>query len=258
MSKQKDSTTLVCLFHHQDHAQAAISDLRQAGIAHSSISLIGGPNAPADALAKSNLASLGMPDKDYNHLKDGVRDGGLVVAVSGIGKNSDAVEDVFEKHSAHQIDEAQSTNREAMAAAPLAAVPAVAESVDGQAAIPVIEEELVVGKRTVDQGGVRVYRRVVEIPVEESVTLREEHVVMERRPVDRAVNASDDAFANRTIELGETAEEAVTSKNARVVEEVLVGKTASQHVEKIHDTVRKTEVEVEEIPASQKFDPTSR
>lgn len=260
MSQQKDSTTLVCLFHRQDHAQAAISDLRQAGIAQSSLSIIGGPNAPADALEKSKLASLGMPDKDYNHLRDGVREGGVVVAVADVTHKSDAVEDIFEKHSAHQIDEARSSNRAVSAAAvpPAAAIPVAAESVDGQAAIPVIEEELVVGKRAVDQGGVRVYRHVVEVPVEESVNLREEHVVMDRRPVNRAVSNTDAAFEDRTIEMTETAEEAVVAKNARVVEEVLIGKTASQHVETIHDTVRKTEVDVEEIPGGQKNDSTFR
>jgi len=102
----------------------------------------------------------------------------------------------------------------------------------------------------VDQGGVRVYRRVIDIPVDQSVTLREEHVTMDRRPVSRAVTDPDVAFGARTIELTETAEEAVVSKSARVVEEVLVGKTASQHTETIHDTVRRTEVEVEEIPGS--------
>lgn len=254
MAQQKQSTTLVCLFHHQDHAQAAVSDLRQSGIAQSSISVIGGPNAPADALEKSKLASLGMPDKDYNHLRDGVREGGVVVAVADVTDRSDAVEDIFEKHSAHKIDETQSGN----GAAPAAAMPAAVKSVDGQTAIPVVEEELVVGKRAVDQGGVRVYRRVVEIPVEESVNLREERVVMERRPVNRAVSDTDGAFESRTIEMTETAEEAVVAKNARVVEEVSIGKTASQHVETVHDTVRKTEVDVEEIPGDLKTDSTPR
>ena len=262
MSQQKDSTTLVCLFHRQDHAQAAVSDLHQAGIAQSSISIIGGPNAPADALDKSKLASLGMPDRDYNHLRDGVRDGGVVVAVADVTDTSDAVEDIFGKHSARQIDEAESSNREVAATAaaiPLAtAVPVAADAVTEQTAIPVIEEELVVGKRAVDQGGVRVYRHVVEIPVEESVSLREEHVVIERRPVNRAVSDTDGAFENKTIEMTETAEEAVIAKNARVVEEVLIGRTASQHVETIHDTVRKTEVDIEELPGSRKSDSTSR
>lgn len=260
MSLEKDLTTLVCLFHTQDNAQAAMNDLRQAGIAQSGITLIGGPNAPADALEKSELASLGMPDKDYDHLKDGIRDGGLVVAVTTDAGNSDTVEDIFAKHSAKKIDEASKTGADQYAAAalPLAAAPLAMETMQGQTAIPVVAEELVVGKRTVDQGGVRVFRRVVEIPVEQSVNLREEHVTIERRPVDRAVSDSDLAFGDRTIELTETAEEAVISKNARVVEEVLVGKKASEHVETIHDTVRKTEVEVEQVAATETFNSPRR
>ncbi len=257
---QKNLTTLVCLFHHQDNAQAAMDDLRQAGVAQSAMTIIGGPDAPADALEKSELASLGMPDKDYDHLKGGIRDGGMVVAVSTEESKSDLVEDIFAKHSAKKIDEAMKTAMEPenTAALPLAAASTQAGTIEAETAIPVVAEELVVGKRKVDQGGVRVFRRVVEIPVEESVSLREEHVTMERRPVDRAVTDSDQAFGNRTIELTETAEEAVISKNARVVEEVLVGKQASEHVETVRDTVRKTEVEVEQIPTTEAFDSTKR
>lgn len=253
---QKDLTTLVCLFHTQENAQAAINDLRQAGIAQSGMTLIGGPNAPADDLEKSELASLGMPDQDYDHLKHGIRDGGLVVAVSTTASKSHLVEEIFAKHSAEKIDETTNAGAGtyAAASAPIAAAPIVSDAVQGETAIPVVAEELVVGKRAVDQGGVRVFRRVVEIPVEESVNLREEHVTVERRPVDRNATDSDIAFGDRTIELTETAEEAVISKDARVVEEVLVGKQASERVQTIHDTVRKTEVDVEQIPATDTSD----
>ena len=249
MSPQKDTTTLVCLFHHQDHAHAAINDLRQAGLDSSLISTVGGPGADSDVFEKSELAALGMPDKDYDHLKDGVQDGGVVVAVEASANQSAAVEKIFQAHSAKQIDETERVKREEFAAAPVAAAP-LAENLQSETAIPIVQEDLVVGKRQVDQGGVRVYRRVIEIPVEESVSLHEEHVVMERRPVDRAISDSDSAFGTRTIELTETAEEVVLSKNARVVEEGLVGKTASDHMETVHDTVRRTEVEVEQIPAN--------
>ena len=258
MSLKTDATTLVCLFHHQDHARDAINDLRQAGIPESAVSVIGGPGTPADALEKSELASLGMPDKDYDHLKQGIRNGGLVLAVSALERKTDSVEAIFKKHSAKQIDEAQTTGAKLATVASPVAAPVMADVADGQQLIPVIEEELVIGKRTVDQGGVRVYRRVVEIPVEQSVTLQEDHVVLERKQVNRAVSDQDMPFQDRSIELTETAEEAVVSKNARVVEELLVGKSTSQHVETIQDTVRKTEVDVEDIPAARTTDPQRR
>jgi uncharacterized protein (TIGR02271 family) len=115
-------------------------------------------------------------------------------------------------------------------------------------AIPVVQEELKVGKRTVQRGGVRVYQRVIETPVQEDITLREEHVTIERHPVDQAI-APDQvpAFQEKSFELRESAEEAVVQKSARVVEEVVVGKEVSQRQEQISDTVRSTDVEVEQI-----------
>jgi stress response protein YsnF len=92
------------------------------------------------------------------------------------------------------------------------------------ARIPVVEEELKVGKREVQRGGVRVFSRVKETPVHESVTLREEHVKVERHPVDQPATEADmAAFKEGAVEMREMAEEPVVEKVARVVEEVVVG-----------------------------------
>ncbi|NBJ13476.1 DUF2382 domain-containing protein [Microvirga sp. SYSU G3D207] len=115
--------------------------------------------------------------------------------------------------------------------------------------IPVAEEELHVGKREVGRGRVRIQSRVVERPVQEQVTLREERVDVERRPVSgeyREGTLGSDPFQERTIEVEERGEEAVVSKEARVVEEVVVRKEAETRTETISDTVRKTEVDVED------------
>ncbi|PQO99772.1 hypothetical protein C5614_06805 [Massilia phosphatilytica] len=127
----------------------------------------------------------------------------------------------------------------------------------GKAAIPVVQEEVRVGKRQVERGGVRVFSRMVETPVNETVSLREEHVNVERRPVDRPVSPADvAALKDQTIELRETAEEAIVQKSARVVEEVVVGKEISQRKEQIQDTVRHTEVEVQPLQRSALDDDT--
>lgn len=121
---------------------------------------------------------------------------------------------------------------------------------DRDVAIPVVQEDLKVGKRQVARGGVRVVSRIVETPVDQSISLREEHVNVERRPVDQPLSPSDAAaFKEQSIELRETAEEAVVQKSARVVEEVVVGKEVSQHEQQIHDTLRHTEVNVETLGA---------
>jgi uncharacterized protein (TIGR02271 family) len=114
--------------------------------------------------------------------------------------------------------------------------------------VNLVEESLAVGKRAVGRGGVRVFSRVVEVPVEETVRLREEHAEVQRRVVDRPATEADfAAFKEGTIEVRSTAEEAVVAKSARVVGEVEIGKQVTEREEVVHDTVRKTEVDVEQI-----------
>jgi uncharacterized protein (TIGR02271 family) len=140
-----------------------------------------------------------------------------------------------------------------------ASVPGAMAGMEGTQAIPVIEEELRVGKREVQRGGVRVYSRLVETPVAESVSLREETVRVERRPVDQPVSAADlAALRDSTIEMRETVEEPVVEKVARVVEEVVVGKQVSQHQEQVSDTVRRTEVNIEQLSRTAGSDPGTR
>ena len=112
--------------------------------------------------------------------------------------------------------------------------------------IPVVEEELRVGKRDVDQGGVKVKSHVVETPVTEEVSLQQERVSVERRPVNRPLSANERAFQDRTIEVEQKGQEAVVSKEARVKEEVVLKKDVQQRNQKVSDTVRRTEVEVED------------
>jgi uncharacterized protein (TIGR02271 family) len=119
---------------------------------------------------------------------------------------------------------------------------------DMSTAIPVVQEAIKIGKREVQRGGVRVYSRLVETPVNESIGLREEHVNVVRHAVDRPVDAGDtEVFRERSYEIREMAEEAVVEKSARIVEEVVIGKEVSQHQEHISDTVRHTEVEIENL-----------
>jgi uncharacterized protein (TIGR02271 family) len=119
------------------------------------------------------------------------------------------------------------------------------EAQEGES-IPVIQEELVVGKREVASGSVRVHSFVTETPVQEQIALREEHVSVERRPVEQGMKAGEDLLQERTVEFTETSEEAVVAKTARVVEEVVVRKEVGERVETIEDTVRRTDVEIED------------
>ena len=114
--------------------------------------------------------------------------------------------------------------------------------------IPVIEEELQVGKREVQTGGMRLRSRIIERPVEENLRLREEHVRIERNPVNRPASESDlSTFREGEIEVRERAEVPVVNKQARVVEEINVRKDVEEREETVRETVRKTEVDVENL-----------
>jgi len=169
------------------------------------------------------MVGSGIPEDRAKEYESGVKEGGIVM---GFNPRSEEDAEYFERE--------WNTNK--------------GEHVyRGETTIPVVEEELRVGKREVERGGVRVESRVEEKPVVEEVQLREERVHVERRPVDRPVTDTDKAFREGTLEVTERAEEAVVSKTARVVEEVVVGKQVEEHTETVRDTVRRTDVDVQEV-----------
>jgi uncharacterized protein (TIGR02271 family) len=122
---------------------------------------------------------------------------------------------------------------------------AMASEAGREEVIPLAEEQLVIGKRVVERGQVRVRTYVVERPAEAQVTLRDETVEVERRAVDRPLTDEAGAFSERVVEVTETDEEPVVSKEARIVEEVAVHKRAAERTETVRDTVRRTEVDIE-------------
>ena len=114
--------------------------------------------------------------------------------------------------------------------------------------VPVLEEQVQIGKRKVQRGGVRVVQRMDETPVRELVRLREERAVVERHPADRPATPADfQAFREGAIEVRETVEEPVVSKTAHVVEEVVVGKRVEERTQRVEDVVRRAAVEVEPL-----------
>ena len=226
------------------------------------------------------LRSLFLPDEDRHTYTEGLRRGGYLVSVSASDADYERVIDILDDEGTIDIDErasswrsegwtgtsdilsgntaglttgasgTSSTTTSTASALGAASMNTSSERVSGgDEVIPVAEEELHVSKRDVSHGRVRVRSYVVETPVSEQVNLRQEHVDVERRPVSgltRTGTISGDAFKERTIEVEERSEEAVVSKEARVTEEVVVRKEAEQRTETISDTVRRTEVDVED------------
>ena len=207
----------------------------------------------------ASLKNLMLPEEDRYAYAEGMRRGAVLLNAKVDEGQIDRASDILEHAGAVDLD-AQETEwrKSGWAGYDASAHSSMRGATAGTAptgrqdeTIKVVEEKLVVGKRAVEGGRVRVRSYVVETPVEENVTLHQERVTVERHPVDRAATAADlAAFQERTIEARATSEEAVVSKEARIVEEIGVRKEAADRVETVRDTVRKTEVEVEDNAAN--------
>jgi uncharacterized protein (TIGR02271 family) len=198
------------------------------------------------------LTHLGVSEEDAHVYAESVRRGGALVTVRAEENTAERAAEVMRNHNAVDVDRrAEEWKRGGWSGFDANAQPYSAQNDierDRQTVLPVVEEELNVGKRQVQRGGVRVNARMTEQPVEEQVRLREEHARVERRPVDRPATEADlAAFKEGTIEVRESAEEAVVAKQARVVEEVIVGKEVSERTDTVSDTVRRTEVDVDRV-----------
>jgi uncharacterized protein (TIGR02271 family) len=244
------ANAVVAVFDQYTEAQSTVNELLVAGFDQNEVKL-NAEDAPKFERESSeqtgvkgffqDLFGKGKDDDDEIQLYDeAVRHGNYVVtAIASTDERSELASEVMSHHHPIDIDERSSEW--------------MAEGAQPQAqkdSIPVIEEEVKVGKREVAGGGVRVFKNIYEIPVEEDVTLRDERVVVERVPVDKPATEADlSAFKEGTVEFRERSEEPVISKKARVVEEVRVGMEVNERTERIHDTAKKTDVEVERTGA---------
>lgn len=267
------SSTITALFDSRADAEAAKERLKDAHVDASHVHIHdktssgykeSGYSTHQDHGIWSSIKNAFLPDEDRHTYEEGVRRGGALLTADVDDDRLDDAVRVLESANTVDIDdrsnEWRSSGWDYPAAGSGAALGALgttgATGIDTTArtgtgtgveeVIPVVEETLVVGKRDVSRGGVRVRSYVTETPVHEQVRLRNERINVERRPVDLPLSAADgDTFRERTIDMTATGEEAVVGKTARVVEEVVVSKTAEEHVETVDDTVRRTDVEVD-------------
>lgn len=266
--------TITGLFDSRAEADRAVAALGQLGFDRSGISMHasdgGMETRTTERLDDSNqgflasLRDLFLPEEDRATYAEGIRRGGIMVSALVPEERLNEAVDAFERNGVVDVDTRSAEWRAAGwtgadagagyagysggAALGTSGAAAGTEARRGgeEERIPLTEEQLRIGKRVASQGGVRVRTYTVETPVEQQVSLRDEHVEVERRPVDRAVAASDDAFRDRTVEATETVEEPVVDKEARVREEVVVRKTGGERTETVSDTVRRTEAEVQD------------
>lgn len=281
-------STVVAVFRNVSDAEAAANELLKNGFSENDIfvSQEGGTGRTSATTGSTTTTSSGQHEggvagwfkslfgaddeaSDRPYYEQAISSGNVLLSVDTTEQNIDRATSILERHSPIDVQQdassagttaqgssqtATGTSRRATGtgttgaqqAAGTTGVPAT----QGEQAIPVVEEQIQVGKRNVQRGGVRVYSRVVEQPVEENIRLREERVNVDRRPVSREATEADlRPGQDRVIEVKEYAEEPVVAKQARVVEEVRVGKEATERTETVRDKVRHTEVRVENLGA---------
>lgn len=273
--------TITAFFDDRTEADHAVERLVEAGIPRHGITTIaGGSDGSATDTTEHDkgfwgmLSGFFMADDDRHTYAEGLRRGGYLVTVSDIPAGMhDTALDILDDEGSIDIDErsqmwesegwSRDTTDSSMSATSLTGaalgMPATSDdtarsasgttvtvNADGEEVIPVVQEELRIGKRDVNNGRVKVRSYISENTVSENVSLRAENVEITRRAVDRPVTDFENAFVDRMIEADEHREEAVVSKEARVVEEIALRKTAQQREETVSDTVRKTEVEIED------------
>lgn len=250
------ASTVIGFYDKEATAQQVIQELEGNGFSKNAIDQVTGSGGSSGVASK--LLSAGAPQDEADLYAKGVEQGGTLVTVTADGKQAETAAGIMQSYDpiyVEALNEWVAGNRETSVDKSVEPVTGRLPSQASQSTanvddmnIPIVEETLRVGKRDVSRGGVKVRSYVTETPVEEQIRLRDETIHVDRRTVDRAITSADgDLFQERSIELTETDEEAVVSKEARVVEEVLVRKDVEERVETVRDSVRRTNVDIQNI-----------
>jgi uncharacterized protein (TIGR02271 family) len=234
---------------------AALGAITGAGIGAVSGAVAGGITA--------SLVQSGLDEETAGYYAEGLRRGGALLTVQVEDNRADEIADIMNDYDPIDVNTRasewkasgwQGFSEQAAAYSPSEIEEERSRYSTGtttaggeEQKLQVVEEELQVGKREVGRGGVRVHTYITETPVQEQVNLREEHVVVERNPVNRVATEADFAHQESTIEMEERAEELVVNKQARVVEEVTLRKDVQEHTETVNETLRRQDVEVEQM-----------
>ncbi|MFD2998872.1 DUF2382 domain-containing protein [Pontibacter toksunensis] len=205
------------------------------------------PNPTASTTANTNrtdndssfFGSLFGDNEDRNKYSEVAQHGSIVTVHAETKDQAHRAAELLDKFGAIDVDERAEKYK---------SMPREKRAQWINSSIPVVQEEMKVGKREVETGGVRLRSRIIEKPVEEHLRLREEHVRVERNAVNRPASEKDLAtFKDSSKEFIEHAEVPMVDKQARVVEEVNIGKQTTTRDETIRDTVKKQDVDIDKI-----------
>jgi uncharacterized protein (TIGR02271 family) len=256
---------IVTLFDTAQHAEAARSNLAKAGFSTDEMSIVSSAELPKSGAALREpglwhrLFGSNIEQHEAEVYGKAVETGGVVLTLRAEDADVPKAMGILNQHEMVDVQDRAVQHGllekdEVVPATPAvaAALPAkpLTSDMPKEQVLRLAEEQLEVGKKLVEQGTTRIRRFVTEKPVEASVTLHEEHAEVVRRAITDPSYVQDIDWSDQTIEVLETAEQAVVSKSSHIAEEVVVGKTGTDHVETVHDTVRRQQVDVQRTPSS--------
>ena len=238
--------TVIALFDDRQEAMDAYNTLSDEGFAKADLDILTNDDQE-DVPKLANLRSY-VPDPDVKVYLEGVRQGGTIitanVAESAVSRAAEILSGFKMVNIKERLGQYQGT----------AGVFSLSDPAQDENVIEVIEEELEVGKEAVERGRMRIYSVITERQVETEVGLRDETIKVKRRPVNRSVSVNADLFKEKSFEMIEVDEIAKVTKTARVVEEVSLGKEVVEKMETIKETLRRQDVEIEEVAAARSFE----
>lgn len=231
--------TVVGIFDKQNEAQNAVERLTNDGFSRGVIDVHPAHKKDKDEHVGNFFSNLFGSNKQEARTYTDVARRGTVVTVHATSEDeAERAAEVLDRFGAIDANERAMQYRQEKGAG-------TEPAAEAGKTIPVIEEEMEVGKREVETGGVKVRSRIIERPVEEHMRLREEHIDVNRKPVDRPATEADFRnFKEGEAEMTERAEVPVVNKEARVVEEVNLKKETKERDQTIKDRVRETDVDV--------------
>lgn len=237
---------IIALYDRTEKAQEAAHALESSGFDSSDINISNGEflrdKDVRDNTVWQRLFGRSVSDQESTAFRRTLNSGGAVLTLRTPDTEVDRAMKILDVHGPVNLHD-RSTSTSATPATETGRVSAAEEEV-----LRLAEEQIDVGKRQVATGKSRIRRFVTEKPVEQQITLHEEHCEVARREVSDPKLARDIDWKDRTIEVTETSEQPVVTKTARVAEEVVIRKRGSDHVETIRDTVRRQQLEVERVP----------
>jgi len=240
------TVNIVAVFPSRSEAEQARDRLADIGVAHNRVRLSdsnyqeNGQSSAKDEGFFSWLFGSSVDEQDRSFYNSTMTGGRTAVSILAEDTDRGRIESVLEGLSPIDLEEQTSTTDRDIQGLKGSALPSEA----AEQVIPVVEEQLDVGKKTIERRH-RIRTRVIEQPIEQAINLREERVVIERRPVANATSGEQLEPGEKEIEIVERHEEPVVAKTARTTEEIVVRKEQSEHQETVRDTVRRTEVDVD-------------